>query len=60
MMFKVVSSEDLKLSYSTFEFWIDFCEKLLKMKVDEPLALKFWQVIEHLFDIIVSKTILDK
>jgi len=59
MMFLVLEKGDLKLSYSTFEFWIDFCDKIEKMKVDQMLQIKFWQIVEHLLDVILQRTLLD-
>lgn len=47
------------MSYSTFEFWIDFCDKIEKMKVDQMLQIKFWQIVEHLLDVILQRTLLD-
>lgn len=32
----------------------------MRMKTEESLALKFWQIVDHLLDIIISKIILDK
>lgn len=32
----------------------------MRMKTEESLALKFWQIVDHLLDIIISKVILDK
>ena len=59
MLFKVLESSDLKLSYSTFQFWIQFCDRIEKMKVEQALQLKFWSIVEHLLDVILDRTLLD-
>jgi hypothetical protein len=40
-MINALKSKSLKLSYSTFQFWLDFIEKLGKSKVEEGYQQKF-------------------
>lgn len=58
-MFAALEKGDLKLSYSTFDFWVDFCERLGKIKVENTLANKFWSVVDHLLDVLIGRCALD-
>jgi len=60
LMFKILDSEDLKLSYSTFEFWLDFVEKLSKLRVEKTIQDKFFRIVEHLFGTILKKVKIDQ
>lgn len=59
MLFKALEANDLKLSYSTFEFWTEFCDRIEKLKVEAELQNRFCQIVEHLLDVLLAKTTLD-
>jgi hypothetical protein len=55
IMISALESKNLKLSYSTFQFWLDFCEKWSKSKVEQGLQEKIWKIIDYLFSVILQK-----
>lgn len=48
-------SSDLRTSHGTFEFWMDFSDKMLKCKVDVQIKNYFRTYMEKLFQIVSKK-----
>lgn len=54
-----LESRNLKISYSTFQFWLDFCEKMAKAKVDEGLQARIWSISHYMFGVLLDKTAME-
>ena len=53
IMINAMKSKSLKLSYSTFQFWLDFIQKLGKSKVEEVYQQKFMEIIDLTLNIVL-------
>ena len=53
IMINAMKSKSLKLSYSTFQFWLDFIQKLGKSKVEEVYQQKFMEIVDLTLNIVL-------
>jgi hypothetical protein len=55
---EMTRSKDLKLSYSTFEFWTDFSERSARIKFTLEVKEKVWNVFVNLLDLFAQKLLI--
>jgi hypothetical protein len=55
---EMTRSKDLKLSYSTFEFWTDFSERSARIKFTPEVKEKVWNVFVNLLDLFAQKLLI--
>lgn len=48
---ELTQSRDLKLSYSTFEFWTDYSDKVSRMKLNPSTKERLWNQFVMLLEI---------
>ena len=56
---EMTRSQDLKLSYSTFEFWTDFSERSSRIKLAPEVKEKVWNVFANLLDLFTQKLLIN-
>lgn len=53
------NSSDLRVSQGTFEFWIDFSDKIVKCKIDQQIKEHFVNYMNQVFKIVGAKIMVD-
>jgi hypothetical protein len=54
-----LESRNLKTSYSTFQFWLDFLEKMAKAKLDGGLQARMWSISQYTLGVLLDKTAME-
>ena len=55
---ELAQSRDLKLSYSTFEFWTDYSEKVSHMKLTPAVKERLWNEFVSLLEVFSQKLLI--
>lgn len=54
----MTKSNDLKLSFSTFEFWTDYSEKVSRIKLGPEVKEKIWNEFVNLLEVFAQKLLI--